>query len=320
MGVTVYKSSDGSAPTLNGTAGSLITVLDAVLVNGYGSKSAAGWTKSYSGTNKAAYRQGSGNQFYLRVNDDGPGAGTYKEARVVGYETMSDVDTGTNPMPTVAQFANGMFVRKSAAADSTARSWIIVADNKTFYMFVLTGDIASTYLSWTYGEFYSYLSSDGYRVHLIARTTENNATSSVDWLDAMANTPNAAITGHYLQRNRSGTVGALAYAVCAPALNGFASGFGYHGNSYYIAYPNPEDGGLYLAPAAIIDPTTGGVLSIRGKFRGLWHNLHNPSSFSDGDTFSGVGDFSGKTFLVIKTAPRNNGLFIVETSDTWDTN
>jgi hypothetical protein len=34
MAVTVYKSMDASAPTLTGLAGSLTTVLDAVLVNG----------------------------------------------------------------------------------------------------------------------------------------------------------------------------------------------------------------------------------------------------------------------------------------------
>jgi hypothetical protein len=49
-----------------------------------------GWNRAYSGTNKAAYRMGAANQHYYRVDDNGPGAATYKEARLVMYETMSD--------------------------------------------------------------------------------------------------------------------------------------------------------------------------------------------------------------------------------------
>ena len=41
MTVRVYKSTDGSAPVLTGQAGSLTTLLDAVLVNGYGAATAA---------------------------------------------------------------------------------------------------------------------------------------------------------------------------------------------------------------------------------------------------------------------------------------
>ena len=39
---TVYRSDDAGAPNLTGAAGSLIAILDAVLVNGYGAKPAAG--------------------------------------------------------------------------------------------------------------------------------------------------------------------------------------------------------------------------------------------------------------------------------------
>ena len=74
MTVTVYLSTDASAPTLDGNVGSLITVLDAVLVNGYGAKAAAGWTKAFSGTNKAAYRNSpsTGTGLFWRIQDDGP--------------------------------------------------------------------------------------------------------------------------------------------------------------------------------------------------------------------------------------------------------
>ena len=52
---TVYRSDDASAPVITGTAGDLVMALDAILVNGYGAKSAAGWTIAYTGANKRAY-------------------------------------------------------------------------------------------------------------------------------------------------------------------------------------------------------------------------------------------------------------------------
>ena len=68
MALTIYRSSDAGAPSLTGAAGSLIALLDACLRTGYGTKAGAGWTKPFTGTNIAAFRQGAGgNGRYLRV-------------------------------------------------------------------------------------------------------------------------------------------------------------------------------------------------------------------------------------------------------------
>lgn len=77
MTVTAYFSTDASAPTLTGTTGSLVALLDAILVNGYGAKAAAGWSIAYTGTSKRDYKQGTGsNGYYLDVDDSGPGGGS----------------------------------------------------------------------------------------------------------------------------------------------------------------------------------------------------------------------------------------------------
>jgi hypothetical protein len=57
MTVRVYRSTDASAPVLTGQVGSLTALLDAVLVNGYGALSAAGWTIAQTTTNKRGYKQ-----------------------------------------------------------------------------------------------------------------------------------------------------------------------------------------------------------------------------------------------------------------------
>jgi hypothetical protein len=86
----------------------------------------------YSGTNKAAYRSldVTGTRLYLRVDDT---VGVY--ADVSGYESMSDIDTGTGP------FNGGGSGRwyKSGTADATARGWRVYADSRCFYFYANKG-------------------------------------------------------------------------------------------------------------------------------------------------------------------------------------
>jgi hypothetical protein len=312
--VTIYKSTDTSAPSLTGQAGSLVTLLDAVLVNGYGSKAAAGWAKSFSGTNQATYRPGAGTQFYLHVNDAAPS--TAKEARVWGSETASAVLTGTNLFPTAAQQASGLFARKSNTADATARSWIVGADDRTMHMFVTTGDTASVYLGWSFGDFVK-LGTDAYNCQVIARDTENSATTttSVERMPFLATTISSATNGHYIPRAYTGIVGAVNNGLHADNVKqGTATAMG-AGGSTSVQYLNGMDGGLYLSPLWLHES---GTQTIRGRMRGLWCFLHNAASVNDGDTFSGSGSLSGRTFLIIK-ASGSSGLYVLETSDPWDT-
>lgn len=86
------------------------------------------WTKAHTGTNKAVFRstnvQASGH--CLRVDDSGT-----TTARVVGYESMTDVDTGVGPFPTPAMFSGGGYVHKSMVANATAVQYAMAADSRT---------------------------------------------------------------------------------------------------------------------------------------------------------------------------------------------
>ena len=323
MGVTTYKSTDGSAPTLAGTVGSFITLLDAVLVNGYGSKSAAGWTKSYSGSNKAAYRQGSGNQFYMRIQDDGnredgtASAAGAREAKIRGYEAMSSVDAGTGPFPTTAQRdtnTGALTVRKSTTADSTARDWIILADNRTCYVFVATGDTAGQYRCVKFGEFYSLVTGDSYRTMLMARPIENSGSSGSEAVGTLT-TVAAVSAGDYLARAYTGVGSAQTAGKHGDATKGSVTILS--GN---LTYPNSPDSAIYLSPVWISEGTAG---LVRGRCRGLWQPLHVVGSFNDGDIFTGAGGLAGKSFLAIKLVPGvagTSGVAFMETSDTWESN
>ena len=134
MTVKIYSNTDVSAPPGNGVSGSLITLLDAVLVNGYGSKTAAGWTKVFAGTNIAVYRNNplapGSSGMYLRVDDT-----TSNYATVKAYKTMSDISTGTDMIPsgTPAYTNTAIYWIKSSSADTVYRPWMIVADDRTMY-------------------------------------------------------------------------------------------------------------------------------------------------------------------------------------------
>ena len=315
MTVRIYKSTDSSAPTWSGTAGDSTTVFDAVLVNGYGSQTAAGWTIEYTTTNKRVYRAPSGRRLYLDVNDAAPV--TAKESQMRGYETMSAIATGTGPYPTTAQQANGIFLRKSTTADATTRPWIIAADGRTLYTFIKSADNANMYTCFMFGDIYSYGgSADAYASMIIGRSTENSAstTNAFEVMDSLVQIA-STVSGHFIARDTVPNVGSVACGKMGDwALNN--NGAVLNGS---VAYKNVADGDIQITPLRICHQTPGNI--IRGHLRGLWHFQHAISNAADGDTFSGVGaNLTGKTFLVIKTASTSGGIYILETSDTWDTN
>lgn len=346
--VTVYTSADGSAPSLTGQAGALITVLDAVLVNGYGSKSAAGWAKSFSGTNKAVYRNSAtdGTGVYLNIDDSGGGAGGAKEAFANGYETASNVGAGTGQFPTSAQLnlgsapAGAVAWRKSTTADSTVRSWTIVATNTLFYFFAETGDVASptAALAFCFGDIFSHKSGDAYRGIIIGRNGTNSASTgfeSFSALDSVSAFGSGTISGHFMPRGYLGTGTSVAVgkgidmSMAGTATGNAGSGtvgtgtlsagaiIGAYNSG--LPYPSPVDGGLYLSPIMI-----GHGNARRGYLPGAWAPMQD-RPLSHNDTYSGTGNLSGKTFLVqwiygsgpSGALPANIGQIHIETSSTW---
>lgn len=311
MGTSVvYTSADASAPVLTGAAGTLNALLYACLVTGYGTKAALGWVRSYNDAvnNVSVFRQASGPQHYVRVNDNGPGVGTFKEARVVGYESMSDVNTGTNPFPTAAQMANGAFVRKSATADATARPWILVGTGKVFYLFMYA-DSATAATGFGFGSAYSIVPTDGYATFLAARDTENSAAATADKLHAFSSVVGTPVTGNYMARTYTGIGTSVAMSKWGDA---FQAPQAYAGASGGITYPSPADGSLVINPISF---ATGGIY--RGVLPGLWNIMHL-APLVDGDTLDGVGGLASRSFRAVSLGV---GQLLIETStSTWEEN
>jgi hypothetical protein len=311
MPTVEYFSTDASAPVLSGTTGSLVALLDAILVNGYGAKSALGWAKSYSGTSKAAYRPASGARLYLRVQDDGPGAGSFREARIRGFETMSDVDTGTGAFPAVAQLTNGLFVRKSATADSTARVWYAIGDEAGMMLFVQSGDVANVFVGFGFGDVLSNMTGDAYRTLIWGRNTENSTSvlAAVEGTIASSVAVNTTVIGHYMPRLYTGIGTSIQVGRHWDTVKGAATPF-----TGSLAYPNGPDTSIYTCPMFITEAAS---VAVRGQVRGLraWGHT-SATGVNNYDTFNGAGADAGKTFRILKGFSAATSCLVVETS-TW---
>jgi len=308
-----YRSTDGSAPVVTGVAGSLIALLDAILVNGYGAKAAAGWTKPYTGTNLAAFKNG-GNGHYLRIDDTATQMG-----RCTLYESMTAVSTGLYPTPTTAVFSGGLYMRKSITADATARPWICWASAKHFLLIIkssittlvasagdsqlMVGELSNTQCGPRYDKLNTFIIG-GASSSTSAVTEDFNTRCPVSAI-------NIAVSGHYLLFTHTGITPSQAFyknSLQFLGPNVQTSGFATGG----ATYPEPVSGALLVDQIyanEVDDPATRGIVP------GIWAIAHVYSAFTSFDTFSGTGTLAGKTFTLV-----HGGLtsaFAVETSGGW---
>lgn len=315
MAVTVYRWDDPDAPVLsNPSAGSLIGVLDACLVNGYPGKSGAGWTKAFSGTNLAAYRQGAGSMCYLRVDD---GTGSFK-ATARGYESMTGIDTGTGGFPTTAQLANGVYIAIGITATAANKPWIVVADNKRFYLWVgvslTTAADISTSTTWQglffFGDIVSFRPGDAYCCQIAGSESASNGTER---FGASAHL-SASNAGSFIARNAAQVAGSVNNG---RFIDYYGSGYSsVIGSSSSAAYPDPISGGINLGRVHVTNGAA--TLGVRGRMPGLFAPL-NALPGNNGDTFSGTGDLAGRTFILLDCgSATTRGRAALETSDTWD--
>lgn len=143
MTVRLFRSTDAGSPQLSNSAndGSLLTILRACLVDGYGSggtaRTPAGWTLPFSDIpNGIACFKALGGD-YLRLNDNLD----YRWASVLGFKTMSDKDTGTEQYPNSDQVATDEHYRvyKRPTSSQDFDGWMVIASEDWFYYIGMDG-------------------------------------------------------------------------------------------------------------------------------------------------------------------------------------
>jgi hypothetical protein len=335
---TVYRSDDTSAPSLTRELGSLSDLLEAILVDGYGSKSAAGWTVAFTGTNEKMFRNDTvnGTGVYLRVDDSAPWNTTSYGAAIVSlYETASAVDTGTGRTPAVDYPFEFYFL---GSVSTTAMPWICIADDRTFYFassynntdtgstgtpdFLKDATYTSDVMHFWAGDFDSYLNSDGYASFIAI--FNNNTTSptcySNYWKDSVHIDGGYVFTLRQIDRvtHRSSPVNSpIVHGMNSSSTPGYMAYYNVAirddlSNDYTDEMHSQFNYGEVLMSEYIT--TSQGVL--RGKFRGL---IDGPFA----GNFNSVKNYSGETKtvdsrnLVGVRVKGGTGFWVETTTDSW---
>lgn len=319
MAVTIYRSSDASAPVALPNSPSIIAVLYACLVTGYGAKAGSGWTRPYTGTNLAVFKQPAGTSgFHLRVDEN-----TVANAALLrGYETMTAVSTGSRLFPTTVQEANpgGMFIPKGDA-ENTAMEWIVAATGSAFWLFIKpkSANVGAPYdfsTPFFFGDIESYKTSDLYKCMILG------SLYSAEFPSYGVNPPNYAFSQPLYNSGLTtvsvNTCLARAYTAAIGAIPCGLHTDGYRNNAQMetggvVQFPNPADGGIY-ASKIYVHEYIGGQSVMRGALPGMWQLSQPHTAFNLGDTYNGSGDFAGKTFEFVRS---RTGLMSLETSNTW---
>lgn len=322
---------------MSGTAGALVALLDAVLVNGYGSQPGAGWSKAFAGTNTASYRAATGTRYYLMVDDSATFV-TAAFAELRGYETMTDAtDDGTNPFPSVAQATNGQTVNKSSTVSATARPWMAIVHDRAFYFMCGSASSSAVYTQitgsglnqafdmWFFGEIKSHKqTTDTYNCFLLTNLTNTlyqGLGSESTWGTTMSN--------HWMARNYNG---AKISHPCACQVTGMVNGMTIMApdSTGFLGFPEQGTGEVGIVGIELAEQSENSTnlvqWLIRGRLPGGYGGLTYAASVINGGLensgyiWNGTGAYAGRQFIGLTfyyTSSNGVAPFIIELTDNW---
>jgi hypothetical protein len=300
-----------NAPDGVATTGSAITFRYAPVGN---------WSKPYSGSGKAAFRstdvQASGH--FLRVDDSGT-----TTARVVGYESMTDVDTGTGPFPTAAMVSGGGYVHKSTSANASAVHYMLAADSRAVLWAIEPGTATQAAARHSnvrgFGDPIALATSgDAWNTFLSCMVATTTSAMEYGTLSG-GNQSNAAFGLLATPRAFSGLGGAVIHnTLPLSGGNGLLSG----ADPWLGAAPSNVAGKIYLSKMAIKSQTAAdgpraivpGVAYVPQSGLGTIISPH--------DFMIGAGDWNGRTLLAIGAGPSSaattmSGIAFVDLTGPW---
>lgn len=278
------------------------------------------WSKVYAATNKAVFRsthvQSAGH--YLRIDDTGT-----TTARVRGYESMTDVDTGTGPFPTDAQLSGGGYLHKSWSANTTAVKYRIFCDERFIVISIAAAySLGAQYLGASprgFGDPIALAPSGDVWATLISvgGSSASGGAGSAAFDSTVASSASGMTAA---PRSVSGLGGSVllnprAYTGKTNSISG--------ADDYLGSLPSNVDGQIktsrmFVAEAAAYVP--------RAQIPGV---LYVPQSgalgpLADGDVMDGSGDLAGRKLMVVPelaaAAGYNSppsGVYLVDITGPW---
>lgn len=272
------------------------------------------WEKPFAATNLAAYRSldPSSTACLLRVDDT-----STTTARVVGYETMIDINTGTGRFPLVSQIAgSGGWWPKSGSADAVARPWILFGDGKMFYLCVqYTNSSTANSLTAVFGDPIATRSPDPYGCVLqcaeaspLGSNAGDRTASEYDYGDQSSNSPGTL----YMPRGYAGLGSSVSVRKGFPVIAG-ASASRSGALSGGLPYPNYADGGVYVTNHYLVE---GPTRVLRARSPGVYMSIQSIGSgvFANLDVVENIVGMAGKRLRAINSA---SGVFFADVTGPW---
>lgn len=284
------------------------------------------WEQTYTGTNKAVFKSThpESNGFFLRVDETADA----QLARVVGYESMTDVDTGIGPFPNTTQNSGGGRWWRSQYNTATASEWLIVADGRKFYFCnaLFAGALTTQgYGIWGFGDLNNLVAADGWAsVLAVAGENAQYGYGSVSG----SNVPSSTSQGWYVPRPIGGAGAAIGVGVRQYMRGelGYSWDSGDTGltSAGFGDASKTADGQLVFSPVHIYEGAGDSKYSPRADFPGLYHLPYFQASgvYSNRQVFDGAGALAGRKLLAVRAGSGNlagavNGITVFDITGPW---
>lgn len=273
-----------------------------------------GWEELFPGTpNKSVFRsidpQASG--FCYRVDDSGT-----TQARVRGFESMTDIDTGTGPFPTDTQISGGGYTAKSYSEGATPVSYLLAADSRTVLIAISSySSILGTYTVAPIRGFGDMLplAPDGDPYSAAISCNSNSGTASFGAFGFYR----SGAASIYCPRPRGG-IGSAVRADTYPYVGNAATVSGV--DPKLGAFPSNVDGELKYCRQYIAADET---LTPRADVPGV---LYIPQTgvgalIKSGDTLQGSGALAGRTLRAVGANSSADaepiGAWLIDVTGPW---
>lgn len=278
------------------------------------------WEKAFSGANLAAYRSvdPESNGHYLRVDDT-----LAQKVRLRGFESMTDVNTGTGPFPTDTQMSGGGWLWKSLNVNSVPVRWKVFADSRYFIFCVAPGYSSSVGQTpapaRAFGDPISLApGGDGFGtvLHVTEDSVNDFNRGALDRHGLLSANNQNLICSPRAPVGLGGAV--LTNAISSPGSINFWSG----NDPFFGSFPPSANGALLLARAFY---DTGGRGQPRSMAPGFYYIPQtNVASFvDDGDVLMGAGELAGRRLIAVRTAnapaawANTLGVYLVDATGPW---
>ena len=278
----------------------------------------AGWTKTWSDGNKAAYRSATadgGVGAYMQIEDDNPYSDSFDSFRWRACEGHSGLDAATRLATDARRFYK---------ATSTAR-WVVVADEKTAYINFLSSSDTTAHDMFVMGEAQRLVPTDVGAWVFPGHSATGAGQLPSRPLTHARRTVNADSFPVQAMRTWAG-FGATPN--CVPSLLGGFNQYGYDANLLdvqgHLSATNPLTGHVGLFPIQLLEQvSTGDAGQVhRGTFRGAYQvggRLSAGIFNSVLTTKLDLPDLGGsqKELLVLRTGSSGNEQLAFDLTGPW---